>query len=171
MLIDDPDNTFYEDLYNAREIFDFSKLDSSNELFELYPELIKHNESVSGKWKIETESIDCAVFLGAKNYYYSLFDDKTVIRCRGIPAKSLEDVTFETYRRVLEDHEIVKVPVHTIRSVEHQLYLLLTNKLAFHDLNVCRYFGSATDINESIPFHHHSLSRCKCLEETDYGSS
>ena len=116
-------------------------------------------------------SIASAVFLGSKNYYYVLFNDEECIRCRGIPARSLKEVTLETYRQVIEENKLVTLPVHSIRRIEHQLYQLVSERIAFYNLDIARYYGSETDINESYPFNHHSLSGCKCLEETDYESA
>ena len=171
LYIEDPENTLYEDLYNSREIFDFSKLEPSSQLFQIYPELINYNASKSGYLKIETISIVCAVFLGPKNYYYVLQNDEQCIRCRGIPARSLKDITLETYRQVIEENKLVKLPVHSIRSIEHQLYQLVSDKVALHSLDIARYYGSETDVNVSYPFGYHTLSGCRCLDETDYEST
>ena len=128
---------------------------------------MNHNANISGKWKIETDSIATAVFLGPKNYFYLLGNNEEVIKCRGIPAKSLENVTLQTYRNVLENHEVLKLNVNMIRSVEHQLYQLVTEKLAMHDLNIGRYFSSDVDINKSVPFKHHHITGCHCDRDTE----
>ena len=133
--------------------------------------MLNYNEPKSGLLKLETISILCAVFLSPKKYYYLLSNDETCIRCRGIPARSLKDVTLDTYREVIEENKLVKLPVHSIRSFEHQLYQLVSDKVAFHNLDIARYYGSETDVNDSYPFKHHSLTGCKCLEETDYEST
>ena len=164
-IVDDK-NTFLDDLYNARDFLDFSKIARDSDLIQKYPSLYKHNEGRCGLWKIETINLQKACFLGKKNYALQDFGKYTEFRCKGIPARSLNGRTFEDYERTIRESSITKLPVESIRSINHQLYKVRVNKVAFSFLDVSRVYPT-TDVNFSLPFFHHKLLSCTCKADEE----
>ena len=171
MVINDKENNFYEALYNARSILDFSKVSENSTLMKRYPELIGLNEGVGGLWKIETYSILSACFVRPKMYSLQMFDQTVEMRAKGLTKRSIRDVVHEDYVKVVTENKMIRIPMRCIRSVEHSVYNIEIDKLGFHSLDVSRCYYDPNDYNASLPYFHHRLFDCRCLDDKDDDSS
>jgi len=165
--VHDPQKTFLEDIINHKDFFDFSKVSSDCDLLAKNPELVNLNAGVSGKWKIESIDISEAVFLKSKQYALKYFGKSNELKCKGIPSASLRQCSTDTYKAVLEDEKIVRLDMNCIRSLNHKLFNMTVNKIAFHYLDVNRVYYSTEDRNLSLPFFHHKLHGCDCNKEME----
>ena len=87
------------------------------------------------------------------------------LKCKGMPAASLRDTSAEDYKSVILDKKVIHLPVKCIRSIGHRIYKLGVEKVAFHYLDMNRVYPYPSDINVSVPFFHHKLYNCKCLDK------
>ena len=149
--------------FTARSIF--SKLSVDTDVFQRYPELIGHNDTVPGAWKIESLSIYSACFIRPKMYSLLFFSDETDRKAKGLTKASMRNVTHQDYLEVVTKNRIIDVPMRCIRSAEHTLYNIEINKRGLHSLDVSRCYYDPNDYNASLPYFHHKLYNCDCAEK------
>ena len=136
-------------------------------MFQRYPELVGLNEGESGKWKIESINLIEGVFLKSKQYSLKYFQDELQfdeLKCKGIPARSLRNTTHEDYKAVLLEQKVVHIPIKLIRSINHRLYNLTVDKVAFHYLDIMRVYPDPDNPNISLQFSHQLLNDCECMK-------
>ena len=166
-VLTDPNGTFFDDLARNAHLFDWSKLPHDLDIFDKYPHLRGLNEGQDGLWKLESINISEGVFLKAKQYSVKYFGDDLVLyelKCKGIPGVSLADKTLEDYKDVVLNKKVINVPVRAIRSIDHRLYNITVDKIAFHYLDINRVYPDANNLNYSLPFFHHRLDGCNCTD-------
>ena len=138
---------FIKDLKNLEDIFDFSNLDKSQELFS------KKNKKVIGKFKIETPKniwIDEFVCLRSKMYAFKCGNDSKN-KLKGISKSQSNNIKFEEYKKCLDGEEYQQeCDIYIIRSINHEMVLQKVKKstLSFFDDNRC-YINNI----ESIPWN------------------
>ena len=109
-----------KDLKNLEDIFDFSNLDKTHELFS------NKNKKVIGKFKIETPKnigIDEFVCLRSKMYAFKCGDDSKN-KLKGISKSQSKNIKFEEYKKCLygEDSQ-QECDNYIIRSINHEMVL------------------------------------------------
>jgi len=156
LRIQDPENTFYEDLLNNYNIFDFSKIPSDHEIFETVynvEEFKKENKGKQGIWKIET--LDCVemVALKAKQYSLLLYNGKNDMKTKGVNLKNVKnEITHQSFKNVVIDNSLIDVEVNQIRSFNHKIFTILSNRVGFHGIDLKRFYVKGDIMNKSLPF-------------------
>ena len=114
-----------KDLKNLEDVFDFSNLDKTHELFS------NKNEKVIGKFKIETPKniwIDEFVCLRSKMYAFKCGDDSKS-KLKGISKSYSKNIKFEEYYNCLFGGEYKQeCDNYILRSVNHDMYLQRVKK-------------------------------------------
>ena len=109
-----------KDLKNLEDIFDFSNLDKTHELFS------NKNKKVIGKFKIETPKniwIDEFVCLRSKMYAFKCGDDSKN-KLKGISKSQSKNIKFEEYYKCLFGKEYQReCKDYIIRSINHEMVL------------------------------------------------
>ena len=135
-----------EDLYNLKDLFDFSNLNENHKLFS------NENKKVVGKFKIETPEniwIDEFICLRSKAYSFKC-NNKNTNKLKGISKSQTKDIKFEEYYNCLFGNEYQKeCDNYVIRSINHEMYLqkVTKNSLSAFDEKRC-YLNNI----ESIPW-------------------
>jgi len=125
------------------------------------------NKGQAGLWKIENIDIAEVVALKSKQYSFLCYKEDpnsgevsyvTQKKCKGIPKKNLNLATHDMYKNVvLSDSQKINLNVNLIRSLNHRLFCITVDKMAFHNLDVTRYYPSTHDVNLSYPFGYYKL--------------
>ena len=109
-----------KDLKNLEDIFDFSNLDKTHELFT------NKNKKVIGKFKIETPKniwIDEFVCLRSKMYAFKCGDDSKN-KLKGISKSQSKNIKFEEYKKCLDGEDYQQeCDNYIIRSINHEMVL------------------------------------------------
>ena len=142
-------NTKYiiKDLKKLEDIFDFSNLDESHELFS------NKNKKVIGKFKIETPKniwIDEFICLRSKMYAFKCGNDSKN-KLKGISKSQSKLIKFEEYYNCLLDGEYQReCNNYNIRSINHEIVLQEVKKST-----LSQFDDKRCDINEteSIPWN------------------
>ena len=135
-----------EDLYNLKDLFDFSNLNENHKLFS------NENKKVVGKFKIETPEniwIDEFICLRSKAYSYKC-NNKNTNKLKGISKSQTKDIKFEEYYNCLFGNDYQKeCDNYVIRSINHEMFLqkVTKNSLSAFDEKRC-YLNNI----ESIPW-------------------
>ena len=107
-----------KDLKNLENIFDFSNLDQSHEIFS------NKNKKVLGKFKIETTEniwIDEFVCLRSKKYASNCGNDSKK-KLKGVFKSQSKNIKFEEYKKCLDGEEYQQeCDNYVIRSINHEL--------------------------------------------------
>ena len=136
-----------KDFKNLEDIFDFSNLDKTHELFS------NKNKKVIGKFKIETPKniwIDEFVCLRSKMYAFKCGDDSKN-KLKGISKSQSKNIKFEEYKKCLDGEEYQRdCNNYIIRSINHEMVLQEVKKstLSIFDDKRC-YINNI----ESIPWN------------------
>ena len=136
-----------KDLKNLENIFDFSNLDETHELFS------NKNKKVIGKFKIETPKniwIDEFVCLRSKMYAFKC-DGDSKNKLKGISKSQSKNIKFEEYKKCLDGEEYQReCNNYIIRSINHEMVLQEVKKstLSIFDDKRC-YINNI----ESIPWN------------------
>ena len=137
----------FKDLRNLEDIFDFSNLDKTHELFT------NKNKKVIGKFKIETPKniwIDEFICLRSKMYAFKCGDDSKN-KLKGISKSQSKNIKFEEYKKCLDGDDYQKeCNNYIIRSINHEMVLQEVKKstLSIFDDKRC-YINNI----ESIPWN------------------
>ena len=109
-----------KDLKKLEDIFDFSLLDKTHELFS------NKNKKVFGFFKIETPksiSIDEFVCLRSKMYAFKCGDDSKN-KLKGVSKSQSKNSKFEVYKKCLDGEEYQReCNNYIIRSINHEMVL------------------------------------------------
>ncbi|CAG7723593.1 unnamed protein product, partial [Allacma fusca] len=130
-IIRDPENTFWEDLVNHRQFFDFSKIPATHEIFKRnnqIPNLRNENKGVSGLWKIESIDIAELVTIKSKQYsilYYNMAEEK---KSKGVPMANLKSFSHQQYKEIITQRKQQVFDINMIRSFKHKVYNLTVSK-------------------------------------------
>ena len=137
----------FKDLRNLEDIFDFSNLDKTHELFT------NKNKKVIGKFKIETPKniwIDEFICLRSKMYAFKC-GDGSKNKLKGISKSQSKNIKFEEYKKCLDGDDYQKeCNIYIIRSINHEMVLQEVKKstLSIFDDKRC-YINNI----ESIPWN------------------
>ena len=143
------------DLKNLEDLFDFSNLNSKNELFS------NENKKVLGKFKIETPEslwIDEFIALRSKAYAFKC-NNKSTNKLKGITKSQAKNIKFEEYYNCLFGKKYQNTcDNYLIRSINHDMYLQKVEKKtlnAFDEKRKCEnaikvYLGTNESIIEVI---------------------
>ena len=108
------------DLKNLEDIFDFSNLDKSHELFS------NKNKKVFGKFRIETPKnvwIDEFICLSSKMYAFKCGDDSKN-KLKGISKSQSKNIKFEGNKKCLDGENYQQeCDNYFIRSINHEMVL------------------------------------------------
>ena len=114
-----------KDLKTLEDIFDFSNLDKTHELFS------NKNKKVIGKFKIETPKniwIDEFICLRSKMYAFKC-GDNSKNKLKGISKAQSKNIKFEEYKKCLDGEEYQKeCDNYIIRSINHEMILQKVKK-------------------------------------------
>ena len=114
-----------KDLKNLEDIFDFSNLDKTHELFS------KKNEKEIGKFKIETPRsiwIDEFVCLRSKMYAFKC-GNHSKNKLKGVSKSQSKIIKFEEYKKCLDGVEYQReCNNYLIRSINHEMVLQKVKK-------------------------------------------
>ena len=136
-----------KDLKNLEDIFDFSNLDKTHELFS------NKNKKVIGKFKIETPRniwIDEFVCLRSKMYAFKCGDDSKN-KLKGISKSQSKNFKFEEYKICLDGEELENECINYIlKSSNHDMYMQGIKKTALSTFDDKRNY---LDNNKSIPLN------------------
>ena len=87
-------------------------------------------------------------------------DSKTKLehkKAKGVPKKTLKRaLDFENYRKTLEENENKKIKFNSIRSYNHQLFSIESNKQGLSNYDNKQYYLSN---DESYPHGHYRLNQ------------
>jgi len=156
LAIKDPDDSFYKDLLNNSDVFDFSKIPSDHEIFENVSnpdEFKKINKGKQGIWKIET--LDCVemIALKAKQYSLLMYNGKQDLKTKGVNLKNVKDkITHELLKGVVVDDDLIDVEINQIRSFNHKIFSIVSNRVGFHGIDIKRFYVKGDKMNKSYPF-------------------
>ena len=149
--------------------WEYSKLETDHDIFKEYAhlkDLRTHNAGICGKWKLESTRILSICSVRPKQYSILYFVDGTYkvftdMRLKGATLASRKrQVTHEIYvNTVFNDTYTFHVINHTIRSYNHDLYTVVTNRLAFHGCDLYRIYPNPKDVNESYPFGFYAIPK------------
>ena len=91
-----------------------------------HPNYDASNKKVIGKFKDELKGEIITEFIGLKPKMYSyIVDDNEFKKAKGVPKKTLKRaLNFENYRRTLQENECKKIKFNSIRSYQHQVYII-----------------------------------------------
>ena len=114
-----------KDFKNLEDIFDFSNLDKTHELFS------NKNKKVIGKFKIETPEkiwIDEFVCLRSKMYAFKCGNDSKN-KLKGVSKSQSKNVKFEEYKKCLDGEDYQQeCDNYIIRSLNHEMVLQKVKK-------------------------------------------
>ena len=114
-----------KDLKNLEDIFDFSNLDKSHELFS------NKNKKVIGKFKIETPKniwIDEFICLRSKMYAFKCGNDSKN-KLKGVSKSQSKIIKFEEYKKYLDGEDYQQeCDNYFIRSINHGMVLQKVKK-------------------------------------------
>ena len=114
-----------KDLRNLEDIFDFSNLDKTHELFSI------KNKKVIGYFKIETPKniwIDEFVCLRSKMYAFKCGDDSKN-KLKGVSKSQSKNIKIEEYKKCLDGEEYQQeCDNYIIRSSNHEMVLQKVKK-------------------------------------------
>jgi hypothetical protein len=161
-LVRDPDNTFFADLVNHKEYFDFSDIPENHDIFKQFShikDLRTFNRKKSGLWKIVSIDIAEGIFLKSKQYSLKYFDSTEEQKCKGVPQSALKNCKHKLYKEILKNNLLHRVNVTLIRSLNHRLYKIRVNKIGFHTVDIKRIYPNPADMNISLPFGHYLLQQ------------
>ena len=136
-----------KDLRNLEDIFDFSNLDKTHELFS------NKNKKVTGCFKVETPKniwIDEFVCLRSKMYAFKCGDDSKN-KLKGNNKSQSRNIKFEDYKRCLDGEEYqYEGDNYILRSNNHEMVLqkVKNSTLSIFDDKRC-YINNI----ESIPWN------------------
>ncbi|CAG7725429.1 unnamed protein product [Allacma fusca] len=160
-VVNEPENILWKLLVENRNLFDFSKIRKSHQIFSLYKHienLSTYNAGESGKIKIEDLDISQTVTLKSKQYSILTYDGSSEMKAKGLPSNAVKRFcNHETYKDIVESGKERRVDINVIRSKSHNLFQATINKLAFHNLDLYRCYPDENDYNFSLPFGHYSL--------------
>ena len=115
-----------KDLKSLEDIFDFSNLDKTHELFS------KKNKKVLGRFKIETPKniwIDEFVCLRSKMYAFKC-GEHSKNKLKGISKSQSKNIKFEEYKKCLDGEEYQQeCDNYIIRSINHEMVLQEVKKI------------------------------------------
>ena len=113
-------NDFIKDLKNLEDLFDFSNLNESHELFS------NKNKKLLGKLKIETPKniwIDEFVCLRSKMYSFKCEGDSKN-KLKGVSKPYSKNIKFEEYKQRLDGEKYQEeCEIYILRSVYYEMYL------------------------------------------------
>lgn len=176
VVVRDPENSFYKDLYKNAEFYDFSKIASYHEFFEKMnitdiEGFKKINKGKLGLWKIENLAMLCLIALKSKQYsilnFISAYEHelrrqhkkyrKSILieemRAKGVPYPCMKNISHANYEDALKDDHVKQVSCKAIRSYKHKLYTIESTKVGFHGLDLKRKFIG----NTSVPFGYNPI--------------
>ena len=161
LRIQDPHDSFYSDLLNNSDVFDFSKIPSKHEIFQHIDnveEFKLKNKGKQGLWKIET--LDCVemVALKAKQYSLLMFDGKQDMKSKGVNLKAIKNkVTHDRYKDVVINNSLIDVEIKQIRSFNHKIYTIKSQRVGFHGIDLKRFYVKGDIMNRSLPFGYNPI--------------
>ena len=128
-------------------------LDTSNYSSDdpLYSSNLK---SVAGKFKDEGKGIEYSEWIFLMPKCYSLKGGpKNIMKAKGISIKQC-NIVHESFKRIYLENTIERLPQVRIRSINHQLYTIESNKVALKCLDDKRYW---LDENKSVAYGHYMI--------------
>jgi hypothetical protein len=112
------------------------------------------NKKVLGKFKDEMNGkvIEEAIFLKPKLYAIKEGESQQK-KAKGIPKAAVKNsLTFENYRKTLEENRKDLIKYNSIRSFKHELYSIHCNKVGLSNFDNKRYWTTNTT---SLPYGHY----------------
>lgn len=145
-------NDIYDDIKTDIDRFDTSNFDKNNRY-----NLPIVNEKVLGKFKFETKDKIITHFVGLKSKMYSLRteDNKCVKKAKGVKQSVVEQLNFHDYLNCLKSEEKLMCQMCVFRSIRHDIYTQLINKVGLSANDDKRYIKpNSTD---TLSWGHYSL--------------
>ena len=134
----------------------FQKIPSDHEIFkniENVEEFKLRNKGKQGLWKIETLDVIEMVALKAKQYSLLMFDGEEYMKSKGVNLSAIKDkVTHQRYTDVVVENNLIGVEIKQIRSFNHKIYSIKSNRVGFHGIDLKRFYVKDDIMNKSLPY-------------------
>lgn len=142
----------YEDMKRNIRLFDTSDYPLNN-MFGI--PLV--NKKVLGKMKDECQGEIMTEFIGLRSKMYTfIVNSKTTKKCKGIKKSAIKSkINFSDYKNCLFNKTQILTSMNLIRSKDHKIYSVKSNKLALSPHDQKRYV--LDDGIQTLPFGHYSL--------------
>ena len=146
-------NDLSKELEKIKHKMDFSKYPRNH---KLYSNLRKN---VPGYFKDEMNSIPIKQFCGLHAKCYSILstEGKQKLATAGIRSAVHDELTHEKFVQVLANNAVSNVAQKTIRSVNHQLYTIETQRTGLSAMDTKRYV--LDDYVRTLPYGHYKTLR------------
>ena len=140
----------YQDMFNHKHLFDFSDYPRNHLLWN-----DNKNKKKIGAFKDETLSIPIREFVGIRPKMYSILidDDSNKTTMKGITYTAGKNINHNHYKECIFNNSSKYVEMLSIRSKEHNISTISTNKLALHPFDNKRFLLS--DGIESRAYGHY----------------
>ena len=146
----------YKDLHDIKDEMDFSDYPIYHKCYDTT------NKKTLGKFKDETHGniITDFIALRLKCYLFKILgEEEEHKKCKGVAKNTVKRcVTYKEYDRALKTNEAIHKSFNCIRSKNHKIFSITTNKIALNSYEEKRYWTSATD---SLAYGHYSIKDIK----------
>ena len=93
------------------------------------------------------------VALKAKQYSLLLYSGKNDMKTKGVNLKNVKnEITHQSFKNVVIDNSLIDVEVNQIRSFNHKIFTILSNRVGFHGIDLKRFYVKGDIMNKSLPF-------------------
>ena len=135
LLYDIETADIYQDMAKDADKFDTSDYPTDHFLHSVV------NKKVIGKMKDETASVPIKEFVGLRSKMYSMRHGKVEKKtAKGIKKSTIrKDLRHAMYKDTLFDETVTQATMRAIRSVNHELYSVVSNKRALSPYDDKRY--------------------------------
>ena len=144
----------FHDMKASQNLFDFSDYPSTHPCFSL------ENKKVIGKMKDEMASHLIVEFIGLKAKMYSVKSASggEICKAKGVKKSVVKKrISHEHYKNVIRTQKRVMATMTTLRSKNHQINTLCSNKKALCVADDKRYI--LNDGISTLAYGHHSIER------------
>jgi len=135
-----------DSFFKSTEIMDFSNLPTAHKHYSV------KNKAVLGKFKdeVEGEEISSVVALRSKCYAFKVKKkDQVKRKLKGVKKNFRDCVSYESYKKVVEEISLKGVTQYSIRSKDHKITTIQQTKTCFSSFDDKRYYLCPI---HSVPF-------------------
>jgi hypothetical protein len=141
----------YKDLKQINNHMDFSDYPKKHENYDV------SNKKVLGKFKDELNGKIMREYIGLKPKMHAMDvqRDKEQKKAKGVPKHIVKKrFNFDLYKKTLEENHLERVNFNSIRSYEHKIYSINSNKVGLSNFENKRYY---VNNNLSYPYGHYAI--------------
>ena len=110
-----------------------------------------------GRFKDEVNGKIIREFIGLKPkmYAFNVMADKEQKKAKGVPTHIVKKrFNFDLYKKTLKENHLERVNFNSIRSYEHKIYSINSNKVGLSKFENKRYY---VNNNFSYPYGHYAI--------------